>query len=187
VNPNQLVDEAKNKLSQAKNHLEEELKKLRTGRAHPSMLDGLNVKAYGSTMPLNQLSNITAPEAQLIQITPFDPTNIQAISEAIRNDQSLGLNPADDGRVVRVPIPPLTTERRQQIVRQLNEKVEETHIASRNIRHDILTLAKNAKSTKQISEDDYNRTEKQIDDLMAKTRSDIEQLAKTREQEIMKV
>lgn len=187
MSPNQLVEEAKNKLSGAVAHFNEELKKLRTGRAHPSMLDGIMVVAYGTPMPLNQVSTVTAPEAQLLQISPFDPSNIQAIAEAIRNDQSLGLNPADDGRVVRVPIPPLTTERRQQIVKQLNEKAEEAHIACRNIRHDTLADAKEAKSDKDISEDDFSRIEKQVDELMAKTKQDIEAAVKVKEQEIMTV
>ena len=187
MNPTQIVDEAKSKLTSAVNHFHEELKKLRTGRAHPSQLDGVMVVAYGTPMPLNQTANITAPEAQLLQITPFDPSNIQAISDAIRNDQSLGMNPMDDGRVVRVPIPALTTERRQQIVKQLNEKVEETHITCRNVRHDALDTAKKAKADKSISEDDYNRAEKQIDELMAKTKSEVEAAAKAKEQEIMTV
>ena len=84
---------------------EDELKKIRTGRAHPGQLDGVKVEVYGTLLPLNQVSNITAPEAQLLMITPFDPSNITAISAAIRNDQSLGFNPSDDGRVVRIPVP----------------------------------------------------------------------------------
>lgn len=187
MSPNQIVSEATAKLTVAKEHFNDEIKKLRTGRAHPSMLDSVTVIAYGTPMPLNQVSNITAPEPQLLQITPFDPSTIQAISEAIRNDQSLGFNPADDGRVVRIPIPPLTTERRQMIVKQLGEKVEETHIACRNIRHDALNGAKQAKLNKDIGEDDYNRVEKQVDELMAKTKSDIETAAKAKEQEIMTV
>lgn len=187
MNPNQLLEEAKTKIQNAKNHLQEEFKKLRTGRAHPSMLDGVTVQAYGTPMPLNQVGNIVAPEAQLLQITPFDPNNIQAISEAIRNDQGLGLNPADDGRVVRIPIPPLNTERRQQIVKQLGEKVEEDFITARNIRHEALSAAKQAKSDKQISEDDYSRIEKQIDELMANNKTEVEGLAKQKEQEIMTV
>lgn len=187
MNPNQLVDDTKTKLTAAKNHLEEEFKKLRTGRAHPSMLDGVMVQAYGVAMPINQTATITAPEAQSLQISPFDPSNIQAISEAIRNDQSLGLNPADDGRIVRVPIPPLTTERRQQIVKQLNEKVEEQFITARSIRHDALNSAKQAKNDKDISEDDYNRIEKQVDELMAKNKTEVEAVAKAKEQEIMTI
>ena len=101
----------------AVSHFEDELKEVRTGRAHPSMLDGIQVEAYGQKMPLNQVANVVAPEPQMVTVTPFDPTNLQAISAAIRADQSLGLNPSDDGRLVRVPIPPLTEERRKQIVK----------------------------------------------------------------------
>lgn len=187
MNPNQLSEDTKNKLAIAKEHLEEEFKKLRTGRAHPSMLDGIKIEAYGVMMPLNQVATTTAQEAQLLQISPFDPSNIQAIAAAIRNDQSLGLNPADDGRVVRVPIPPLTTERRQQIVKQLNEKVEEQFIATRNIRHEALDAAKKAKSDKDISEDDFTRIEKQVEELMAKNKTEVEALAKAKEQEIMTI
>jgi ribosome recycling factor len=182
-----LVNDTKHKLELAKAHFEDELKKLRTGRAHPSMLDGVVATAYGTPMPLNQISNITTPEAQLIQISPFDPANIQAICEAIRNDQSLGLNPSDDGRVVRVPIPPLTTERRQEIVKQLNSKAEECHISCRNIRHDALDEAKKAKNAKEITEDDLKSTEKQINDLMNNVKNQIEELSKNKEKEIMTV
>jgi len=185
MSPNQVIEDAKTKLLTAQSHFDSEMKKLRTGRAHSSILDGLMVVAYGTPMPINQLANVTAPEAQLLQITPFDPSNIQAINDAIRNDQSLGLNPSDDGRIVRVPIPALTTERRQQIVKQLNEKVEEAMIATRNIRHDTLDTLKEAKNDKDISEDDFNRLEKQLDEQMAKTKSEIEAAAKGKEQEIM--
>ena len=117
------------KMASALEHFDEELKKIRTGRAHPSMLDGVKVEAYGTEMPLNQVANVTAPEAQLLQVTPFDPSNSQAISAAIRNDQGLGFNPSDDGRIVRVPVPPLTEERRRMLVNQVGEKVEEPRIA----------------------------------------------------------
>src|ERR1035438_4821786 len=101
MNPNQIVDEAKKKFQAAVEHFAEELKKIRTGRASASMLDGLIVEAYGTPMPLKSLATVAAPEAQLLQVTPFDPTNLQAISTAIRDNQTLGLNPMDDGRVVR--------------------------------------------------------------------------------------
>jgi ribosome recycling factor len=91
------TDEYELKMEGALEHFNSELKKIRTGRAHPGMLDGIKVEAYGADMPLNQVANITAPEAQLLQITPFDPANIQKIAAAIRNDQGLGLNPSDDG------------------------------------------------------------------------------------------
>jgi ribosome recycling factor len=166
-------------------HFQEELKKVRTGRAHPTMLDSIQVEAYGQVMPLNQVANVTAPEAQLLTITPFDPGNLQAVVTAIRNDQSLGLNPSDDGRLVRVPIPPLTEERRHQLVKQTSEKVEDARIALRNIRQDALKEAKRLKDAKELSEDDLKRTEKQVDDAMAQANGQLETTFKEKEKDIL--
>ena len=168
-------------------HFEDELKKVRTGRAHPSMLDSLHVEAYGQVMPLNQVANVVASEAQLLTITPFDPSNLQAIVSAIRADQSLGLNPSDDGRLVRVPIPPLTEERRQQIVKQTSEKVEDARIALRNVRQDALKEAKRLKDSKEISEDDQKRAEKSIDDLMTNFNAQLDTAFKDKEKEILTI
>lgn len=187
MNPNQIVDDAKKKFANAVEHFKEELKKIRTGRAHASMLDSVMVEAYGTEMPLNQTATVSAPEAQLLQITPFDPNNIQAISAAIRNSPSLGLNPSDDGRIVRVPIPPLTEERRREIAKQLGGKVEDTNITLRNVRRDAFDVIATAKKDKQIGEDDAKRLEKQVDDAMSAIRSDIDTIAKAKETEIMTV
>ena len=130
-----------------------EMKKVRTGRAHPDMLSGIKVEVYGQFMPLNQAANITAADATLLVVTPFDPANIAAIEAAIRADQALGLNPADDGRVIRVPIPPLTEERRKEIVKNASEKVENAKVALRNVREDA---RKAVKITKELSEDVKN-------------------------------
>ena len=175
------------KFSAALTHFEEELKKVRTGRAHPGMLDGLSVEVYGQRMPLNQVSNITAPEAQLLQITPFDPSSLQAISTAIRTDQSLGLNPSDDGRVVRVPVPPLTEERRKLLVKQTSEKVEDARIALRNIRQDALKDAKRKKDAKELSEDDVKRIEKLIDGSMSAANQKVDELFRTKEKDILTI
>lgn len=183
--PQQVINQAKSKLDSAKAHFQDELKKLRTGRAHPSMLDGIVVEAYGQPMPLIQLATITTPEAQLIQVSPFDPNNLEAIAEAIRKDQSLGMNPIDDGKIIRVPVPPLTTERRQQIVKQLGEKVEECMIAMRNARHEAMKELDQAKKDKDIGEDEHTRYAKQIDEAMARTKSDVESIAKNKESELM--
>jgi ribosome recycling factor len=166
-------------------HLSGELARMRTGRAHPSMFEEVIVEAYGTKMPLNQVANITVPEAQLLQITPFDPNNLQAISNAIRNNQSLGLNPSDDGRVVRVQIPPLTEERRKELAKQIGEKLEEAQIRMRNARHEAFKELDAAKKDKQISEDDVKRTEKAIEDNMTLFRNRMEQAAKAKEKEIL--
>jgi ribosome recycling factor len=175
------------KMKQAVAHFGEELKKVRTGRASASMLDGVTVTAYGTQMPLNQVANVTAPEAQLIQITPFDPGNIQAIASAIRDNPTLGLNPSDDGRVVRVPIPALTEERRREYVKNLGGKVEDAMVALRSVRHDAMDAVSAAKKDKQIGEDDAKRLEKQVDEAMNRAKSDIEAAAKAKETEIMTI
>ena len=173
------------KMSGALEHFDNEIRKIRTGRAHPGMLDGVRVEAYGVDTPLNQVANITAPEAQMLQITPFDPANIQKIAAAIRNDNSLGLNPSDDGRVVRVPVPALTEERRKILVKQAGEKVEEARIALRTIRQDGLKDAKHKKENKELSEDDLKLVEKEFDRLMSVYQSKLEEALKAKEKEIL--
>lgn len=187
MSPNQIVDGAKSKFSQAVGHFQEELKKIRTGRAHPGMLDGVVVEAYGTPMSLNQVASISAPEAQLLQITPFDPSNLQAISSAIRDNQSLGLNPMDDGKVVRIQIPPLNEERRREYVKVLNGKVEDTMISLRNARHEALKDAEESKKNKELTEDDLNSIKKQLDELMAKEKAEIDSHSKAKESEILTV
>lgn len=185
MDPNQAVNDAQTKLAQANDHLAETLKGLRTGRASAVMLDGVTVEAYGVQMPLNQVATVTAPEAQLIQITPFDPTNLAAISAAIRNNQQLGLNPSDDGRVVRVPVPPLTEERRRELAKQVGERLEEAMVRMRGVRHDALDVISKTKKDKQIGEDDAKRLEKQVEDAMNVARAQAESTAKGKEHEIM--
>lgn len=168
-------------------HFEEELKKVRTGRAHPGMLDSVRVEVYGTQMPLNQAANVTAPEAQMLLVSPFDPGNIQSITAAIRADQSLGFNPSDDGRVIRVPVPPLTEERRRLLVKQTGEKVEEARIALRNIRQDALKEVKRMKDAKELSEDDAKRSEKAIDEVIAKYNATIDEAFKAKEKDILTI
>lgn len=179
------IQQYEDRMTLAVAHFEDELRKVRTGRAHPTMLDSIQVEAYGQKMPLNQVANVTAPEAQLLTVTPFDPSNLEAIVSAIRNDQALGLNPADDGRLVRVPIPPLTEERRHQLVKQTGEKVEDARIALRNIRQDALKEVKRLKDTKELTEDDVKRTEKEVEDMMAQFNSTIDTHFKDKEKEIL--
>ena len=153
----------------------DEMKKVRTGRAHPDMLSGIKVEAYGQFMPLNQVANVTAADATMLMITPFDPSTIQAIASAIRADQALGLNPADDGRVIRVPIPALTEERRKEIVKK---------VALRNVREDA---RKELKSAEELSEDVKKRAEKEIDDLTKEFGDKIETAFKAKTEKIMKI
>lgn len=187
MSPTQVVAEVQTKLMNALTHFEDELKKVRTGRAHPSMLDGVMVKAYGTDMPLIQVASVSAPEGQLLQVNPFDPGTIQAIASAIRDNPSLGLNPSDDGRVVRVPIPALTEERRREYVKVVSGKAEDAMVSIRNIRHDALKVVDDAKKNKEIGEDEAKRIGKQVDDAVAQTKSSIEAASKKKEAEIMTV
>lgn len=185
MDPTQVITNAKTKFDGALAHYAEQLKTLRTGRANASMLDGVTVEAYGQGMPLNQVANVTAPEAQLIQITPFDPNNLQAIASAIRDNPSLSLNPSDDGRVVRVPIPPLTEERRREIVKQLGGKHEDALIVMRNIRREALDAIDQAKKDKEIGEDESKRLSSQVENAMKLVQSQLETASKAKETEIM--
>ena len=110
------TNDYKKEMEDVISRFKDEMKKVRTGRAHPDMLAGIKVEAYGQWIPLNQVANVTVSGATMLLVTPYDPSTIPGISNAIRSDSTLGLNPSDDGRVVRVPIPPLTEERRKEIV-----------------------------------------------------------------------
>lgn len=178
------INEDRKKMDGAIERFKEEMKKVRTGRAHPDMLSGIKVEAYGQFMPLNQVANVTTADATLLVVTPFDPTNIQAISTAIRADQALGLNPSDDGRVVRVPIPALTEERRKEIVKTASVKVEEAKVSIRNIRENARKVIKTAED---MGEDAKKRAEKEIDDLTKEFTDKVEAEFKAKSDEIMKL
>ena len=175
--------EYKTKMNAVIERFKDEMKKVRTGRAHPDMLTNVKVEAYGQWMPLNQVANVTAQGGTMVLITPFDPSNIANITASIRNDQSLGLNPSDDGHVVRVPIPPLTEERRKEIVKTTSQKVEESKVQIRNIRED----ARKELKTADLPEDVRKRGEKEVDDLTKSFTDQIDKEFKEKEAEIMKI
>jgi ribosome recycling factor len=175
------------KFQQIISRFEDELKKVRTGRAHPSQLDGIKAEVYGVLLPLNQVASIAAPEAQMLQVTPFDAKNIQSITAAIRGDQSLGFNPSDDGHTIRIPVPALTEERRKLLVKQASEKVEEARISLRGIRQDALKEAKRKKEAKELSEDDVKRIEKDIDYNIASANTKIDEIFLLKERDILKI
>lgn len=172
------------KMEEVVSRFKNEMKKVRTGRAHPDMLSGIKVEVYGQYMPLNQAANVTVADATLLVVTPFDPGNIQAIATAIRADQSLGLNPSDDGRVIRVPVPALTEERRKEIVKNVSAKVEDAKKAIRNVREDARKAVKNVED---MSEDVKKRAEKEIDEITKEFSDKIEQEFKSKADEIMKI
>lgn len=172
------------KMDGAIERFKNEMKKIRTGRAHPDMLAGIKVEAYGQFMPLNQVANITVSDASLLVVTPFDPASIQAIAAAIRADQALGLNPTDDGRVIRVPIPALTEERRKEIVKTASAKVEDAKIAIRSVREDA---RKAIKAASDLGEDAKRRVEKEIDDLTKEYSDKIDAEFNSKTKEIMQI
>lgn len=176
-------NEYRKAMEAAVQRFQDEMKKVRTGRAHPDMLANIKVEAYGQFMPLNQVANVTASGGTMLQVTPFDPANIQAISKAIREDQTLGLNPSDDGHVVRVPAPPLTEERRKEIVKTASSKVEDAKVAIRNVRED----ARKELKTAELPEDTVKRAEKSIDELTKSFTDKIDVLFKAKTAEIMAI
>lgn len=185
MSPDQVVSDARAKFDQAVERFKDNLKTLRTGRANAAMLDGITVEAYETQMPLNQVATIAVPEATLIQLTPFDPNNLGAIADAIRNDSGLGLNPTDDGRVIRIPIPPLTEERRKDLAKQVGQKQEECMISLRNVRHEAMDTLNQAKKDKDIGEDEAKRLSAQVDEALNKARANAEAAAKGKESEIL--
>jgi ribosome recycling factor len=158
----------------------------RTGRASVHMLDSVNVEYYGSQMPLNQIAQVHAPEAQLITVQPFDPSSMGAIEKAIRT-ADLGLNPMNDGKIIRVPVPPLTEERRKDMVKHLHRVLEEHRTAVRNIRRDGNDAIKKAMKDKKITEDDEKRAMEEIQKLTDDEIKKMEDMSKAKEKEVLEI
>jgi ribosome recycling factor len=158
----------------------------RTGRASVHMLDQVKVNYYGSDMPLNQIAQVHAPEAQLLTIQPFDPTSLSDIEKALRTSD-MGFNPQNDGKIIRVPIPPLTEERRKELVKHLHKVLEDHRTAVRNIRRDGNELIKKALKDKKISEDDEKRALDEIQKLTDDEIKKMEEMSKSKEKEVMQV
>jgi len=158
----------------------------RTGRASVHMLDSVTVDYYGSQMPLNQIANVHAPEPQLITVQPFDPTALSGIEKSIRTSD-LGLNPMNDGKIIRVPVPPLTEERRKDMVKHLHKVLEEHRTAVRNIRRDGNEAIKKAMKDKKITEDDEKRAMDEIQRLTDDEIKKMEDMSKAKEKEVMEI
>jgi ribosome recycling factor len=159
---------------------------VRTGRANVHMLDNVNVDYYGSAMPLNQVAQVHAPEAQLITVQPFDTSQLGAIEKAIRAGD-MGLNPMNDGKLIRVPVPPLTQERRQDMVKHLHRVLEEHRTAVRNIRRDGNDAIKKALKDKKITEDEEKRSLDEIQKLTDGEIKKMEDMSKGKEKEVLEL
>ena len=163
-----------------------DLRKLRTGRAHPSLIENLKVEFYGSDTPLNQVANIAIEDARTIVVTPWDKTMVGAIEKAVYKSD-LGLTPMSAGSVIRVPLPPLTEERRRDILKVVSKDAEGAKVAVRNVRRDVLQDVKEALKEKLISQDDERKAQDEIQKLTDKYVAEIDQHVATKEKEIMQV
>jgi ribosome recycling factor len=176
----------KTRMDKAVEDFRKEMTSTRTGRASVHMLDGVMVEAYGSQMPLNQLANVSAPEPQLITVQPWDVSQIGAIEKAIRSGD-LGLNPMNDGKLVRVPVPALTEDRRKEMVKHLNKVLEEHRTAVRNIRRDGNDAIKKAMKDKKITEDEERGAMENLQKLTDDEIKKMEEMAKGKEKEVMSI
>lgn len=169
---------------------EEALKKdfsgLRTGRATTALLDGIMVDAYGSVVPLNQVGNTSVPEARMLSVQVWDKNLLKTVEKAIR-DAGLGLNPMNDGQTIRIPIPPLSEERRIELVKIAGKYTETARVSARNVRREALDEVKKLKQANEISEDEQKRYEAEIQDMTDKTVAALDELLKTKEVEIKQV
>ncbi len=181
-----LFVQLRTRMDKAVEDFRKEMAAVRTGRASVHMLDGVQVDAYGTQMPLNQLATVHTPEAQLITVTPFDPSTLGAIEKSIRS-ADLGLNPMNDGKLIRVPVPALTEERRRDMVKHLHKVLEEHRTAVRNIRRDGNDAIKKILKDKKITEDDERRALDEIQRLTDDEIKKMEELSKSKEKEVMTV
>jgi len=174
------------RMEKAVEDFRKELAAIRTGRASVHMLDSVSVDYYGTAMPLNQIAQVHAPEAQLITVQPFDPSSLVTIEKAIRA-ADLGLNPMNDGKLIRVPVPPLTEERRRDLVKHLHKVLEDHRTAVRNIRRDGNELIKKTLKDKKITEDDERRSLDEIQKLTDDEIKKMEDMGKGKEKEILEI
>lgn len=181
-----LTNGAKPKMEAALTHLADELKTLRTGRANAAMLDSVMVKAYGSSMPLKQVATVTSPEPQQLMVQPFDASLISDIRTGIM-DAQLGFNPSDDGRALRIVIPPLTTERRDELIKRVGQLAEQARISIRNTRGEVWEEIQKAQKAGEISEDNRDWGREEIDKITAEYNKRVEEQAKEKEAELRTV
>lgn len=181
-----VFDEANDAMEKSLRSLRAELQKVRTGRANPSLLEGLQIDYYGTATPLNQLANLTAPEPSLIVVSPFDKGALAAIERAIQSSD-LGLSPNNDGKLVRIPIPPLTEERRKELVKRVKKVAEEHKIGVREARRSAIGMLKDLESDGSLASDDKRRGEKQVQDTTDAHVTKIDAMTSQKEEEILQV
>jgi ribosome recycling factor len=166
--------------------LHRDLNTIRTGRASPALLDRVQVDYYGTPTPINQMANISVPEARLLVIQPWDRGVIPDIERALQKSD-IGITPSSDGTVIRLAIPLLTEDRRKQLVKQVHAQVEDAKVAIRNVRRDSMSNVRDLKNEKMISEDDERRAEQRLDELTKKFVDEADKVGKAKEQEVLEV
>ena len=181
-----VLADAEARMAKAMDALKRDLGTIRTGRASPSLVERLTVEYYGTQTPLNQMAGISVPEPRLLVIQPWDRGSIGVIEKAIQKSE-LGLNPTNDGQVIRIGVPALTEERRKQLVKLVHNHVEEGKVAVRNIRRDAVHQIRELMSEKLISEDDERRGEQQTDELTKRFVEEADKIGKAKEQEVLEV
>lgn len=183
---NPIVKDADYRMGKSVEAYRNEIAKVRTGKATTALLDGIKVEYYGTPTPLNQVANVTVLDAHTLSITPWDKSVIHEIDKALTS-ADIGLNPVNDGTNIKVPIPPLTEERRKELVKLVKKYAEEAKIAIRNIRRDANDHLKKSEKEKEISEDELKHFEKEVQDLTDKHIKEIDEITKHKEDEIMEI
>jgi ribosome recycling factor len=183
---NDVLREAESKMKKSADTLRQHLGTIRTGRASPALVENLQVEAYGSAMPLNQLANIQVPDARMITIQPYDAGTLRAIEKSIQNSE-LGINPTNDGRTIRLAIPPLTEDRRKSLVKTVRQQVEESKVALRNIRREGLDDLRQLEHEKLISEDDQRRAQDRLQEMTDRHTRELDQIGQAKEAEVMEI
>jgi len=181
-----ILKDAESRMHQAIDVLKGDLMSIRTGRANPGLVEKLQVEYYGAETPLMQLATISVPEPRQILIKPFDPTTVKAIEKAIQASD-LGLTPNTDGKQIRLNLPPLTEERRRDLVKHVHHRLEEARVAMRNVRRDALKDMKDAENEKLCSEDEHKRGAADLEKIIEKLMAEVETVGKNKEREIMEV
>jgi len=179
----ELLEDAKRRMSHSVDALSRELMHLRAGRANAGLVDHIKVEAYGELMPLNQVATTSAPDANTILISPFDKSLVHAVERAI-NTSDLGLMPHTDGSLIRIPVPPLTDDRRKELVKAVHKHGEECRVALRNVRRDANDQLKRLEKSKELSEDDFHINLAKVDKVLETKLSELEKLISSKEKDI---
>lgn len=182
----EVIAELEKDISKAHDALRRELAKIRTGRAHPSLLESVRVEVYGSQMPLSQLATVAVPEARMLTVKPWDKTQLKVIEKAIVQSP-LGLNPMSDGDILRIPMPPLTEERRKELAKLVKKHGEDTKVAIRKARHDAKDMLSSLESDKQISEDELERAEKKVEELIKSGTAEVDAIVARKDKDLLEV